>query len=189
MSASRRPSLAVLTVLLLQGCASDGPPKPREHLDRRTGATLTLAAKPWVFAREQPQLAVHARDYLTMYALQVNVGGRIEHYLAVFDWSTVDRRERTAPAGQRLLLLLDDRRWVFEGQGVDPRAAGIADWPLTPPGRGARLRVYPVDAQLLIYWMRAVEARVRIDGDPADPDARFDTWQEARAALRALVRE
>jgi hypothetical protein len=179
--------LAPLLLLVVHGCASVDATRPREHLDRRTGATLTVTAQPWVFARDQPQLAAHGRDYLSIHAVEVNVGGRLAHYLAVFDWSTVDRRQRPATRAQRLRLLLDDRQWVLEGQGVEPRAAGIADWPLKAPGRGARLRVYPADVELLRYWLKAGEVRLRSEGDPEDPDARFDSWRDGRAALAALV--
>jgi hypothetical protein len=159
----------------------------RQHLDRRTGASLAIASDPWVFAREQPHLAAHARDYLSLHALDVNVGGRRATYLAVFDWSTVDRRRRPTRSGDaRLLLLLDDRR-VPLGDDVEPRAAGLSEWPLERPGRGARLRVYPVEGELLRYWSKAASVRIVSEGDPDDPEARFESWREGRAALARLI--
>jgi hypothetical protein len=181
--------LVLLLLVMMPGCASGDPVRPREYLDRRTGATLTIAARPWSFAREQPQLAVHARDYLTIYALRVNVGGRDAHYLAVFAWSTVDRRRRPRDADAAdLTLVMDDRRVRLTGRGVAAREAGIADWPLRPPGRGARLHVFPLDEALLGHLSRAGEVRVKVE-DSSDPDAGFDSWREGRAALAALLRE
>jgi len=177
----------LLLMSALHACTSMDALRPREHLDRRTGATLTMAAQPWIFAREQPHLAVHARDYLSLQAVEVNVGGQLARYLVVFDWSTVDRREHAAPRQRRLILELDDRSWILQGEGVDPRAAGISEWPLKSPGLGAHLHVYPADEDLLRYWRLATDARVRSEGDPDDPDARLETWRDGRAALAALL--
>jgi hypothetical protein len=178
----------LVLALLLDGCSNVEALRPREHLDRRTGATLQIAAEPWIFAREQPQLAVNARDYLTVYPLRVNVGGRLAHYLAVFEWSTVDRRVAAPePDDAAFELLLDDRRVPLRGGGATLRDAGIADWPLPPPGRGARLHVYAVEESMLRYWGAATLVRVRKGGDASDPDARFDAWRDGRAALVAFL--
>lgn len=184
----RAAARVLLFALMLGGCSSVEALRPREHLDRRTGASLQIAAEPWIFAREQPQLAVNARDYLTVYPLRVNVGGRVTHYVAVFEWSTVDRRVAARePADASFELLLDDRRVLLRGGGATPRDAGIADWPLPPPGRGAQLHVYAVEESMLRYWGAATLVRVRKGGAASDPDARFDAWRDGRAALVAFL--
>lgn len=182
-------SCGLALLLMLLGCASGEALRPHEHLDRRTGATLTIAAEPWSFARQQPQLAVNARDYLTVYPLRVNVGGKLAYYLAIFEWSTVDRRMRPRePEAPGMDLLLDDRRIGLEGRGIDARDAGIASWPLQQPGRAARLRVFSIDESVLRHWSTATVVRAKIGAVATDTDAQFDTWRDGRAALVSLLR-
>ena len=50
-------------------------------LDRKTGATLQLSTRPWVLALEQPHLAAHARDYIALYAVEINTAGKRNYHL------------------------------------------------------------------------------------------------------------
>src|SRR6266481_1480979 len=71
-----------------------GSKEPSEYLDQTTAATITVVAKPLIFAHERPELAAHARDYVTLAAASVNRGGAIEHFIFAYLWSTVDDRNR-----------------------------------------------------------------------------------------------
>ena len=45
---------------------------------------------------DQPHLAGHARDYIALYAVEINTSGKRSYHLAAFLWSTVPGRERYA---------------------------------------------------------------------------------------------
>ena len=51
-----------------------------------------MAPGSLVFARERPELAVHARDYITLVPLDVNRMGKHSLYFYVYVWSTIDKR-------------------------------------------------------------------------------------------------
>ena len=75
---------------------SDGE---REYLDEKTAATVTVCGAALVFARERPELAVHARDYLTLVPVDVNRAGHARQYFYGYAWSTVDKRRLQASRG------------------------------------------------------------------------------------------
>ena len=66
---------ALLAAGHLAGCASEQPAGPREYLDERTAATITVAGESMVFAYDRPDLGVNARDYVTLTAVDVNTAG------------------------------------------------------------------------------------------------------------------
>lgn len=80
-------------------------------LDDRSGVSLRVVAEPLVLARERRDLAAHARDYLTLAAVERNEAGRRDLVLLAYRWSTIDRRvDRQDDAGARALVLLIDGR-------------------------------------------------------------------------------
>lgn len=188
MSLALRVLMRIAPLLLaLAGCATGTATRAPEVLDRRTGATLTIAPAGWLFARDRSELAVGAHDYRVAQPVSVSVGGRRRWYLAVFEWSTLDARlAPRAPADVPLRLILDDRIVVL-GPGVDPQDAGIARWPLAMPGRGARLRCYAIEEDVLRHWLAAREVRLRVGEEGQDPDGRYASRREARGALAALL--
>jgi hypothetical protein len=75
-------------------CASQDL-RPHERLDPRTAIHATILAEPWVYAREVPMLAAHARDYLNIGVVETNRAGERAYWLGVVAWSTIDRRVPT----------------------------------------------------------------------------------------------
>src|SRR6266404_5022936 len=135
----RIPCLPVVIVELaiaLGACAAARDSvAPSEYLDQTTAATITVAAKPLVFARERPELAAHARDYVTLAAASVNRGGTIEYYIFAYLWSTVDNRNRNAvaPASDNLSITADDRRISPQLAGHSFPEAGVGSAVRAPP--------------------------------------------------------
>src|SRR5262245_6154305 len=71
----------LLTTLL--GCAATPSTAPREYVDEQTAATITVAADPLVFAQDATAIG---RDFLNIYAIDVNRMGHHQQYLAVMQW-------------------------------------------------------------------------------------------------------
>src|SRR4051812_12650535 len=108
------PTLVVslaLTALLNACAASSGSGGPNEFLDEKTAATVSVAAKPLVFARERPELAAHSRDYITLAAASVNRSGTIDYFIFAYFWSTLDPRDGSAgrTPSDELTIAADDR--------------------------------------------------------------------------------
>ena len=157
---------------------------PRSLLDQGTGATIQLSARPWVLALDQPHLAAHARDYIALYAVEINTAGQRRYHLAAFFWSTVPGRARYAGNAPELTLRAADREIRLSPLGRTPREIGISRWPLAPPGRGAVLAIYEVDESLLRALSSEVPVQAHPETDPTlPPDTWFEIWRSGRRAF------
>ena len=107
-----------------------------EYLDEQTAATVTVREPALVFARERPELAVNARDYLTLGA-----GGR-----------QPGRKARQYYYG----VVHHDKRRV---SGRRPRTLGLGEAPVPPPARSAQVLVAPVSRDTQEFVARATELR------------------------------
>ena len=179
---------ALVLAALLVGSLPAQAQRPRTVLDPQTGATLALAAEPWLFARDQPHLAAYARDYVGLYAVDINTAGAHRPFLAVFFWSTIDRRKGFAGQAPRVELRVDDRRVLLTPGSESARDLGISAWPLTPPGKGAVFQVYAVDATLLRQLAESRFTSVRLLDDIDGDDEPLLTWKEGRRALAEFAK-
>lgn len=153
-------------------------------LDRRTGATLQLSTRPWLLALDQPHLAAHARDYIALYAIEINIAGKRGYHLAAFLWSTVPGRSQFAGDKPVLQLRVADRELKLDPHGRTPRDMGISQWPLKPPGHGAVLAIYEVDEALLRALSTDARVQARPTTDASLPeDVWFDVWRSGREAF------
>jgi hypothetical protein len=153
-------------------------------LDRKTGATIQLSTEPWVLALDQPHLAAHARDYIALYAVEINTSGKRSYHLAAFLWSTVPGRTNYAGDKPVLQLRVGDRELALDPLGRTPRDMGISQWPLKPPGRGAVLAIYEVDEALLRAMSTDIEVKARAVSDATLPeDVWFEVWRSGRQAF------
>jgi hypothetical protein len=83
----------------------------RQYLDDGSGLTVTSLAEPLVFAREQPMLAVHARDYVSLAPLELNNAGKRRYLIWLSGWSTIDHTVRPGAdqdADELVYLMVDD---------------------------------------------------------------------------------
>src|SRR5262245_7346855 len=89
---------AVVLLLLVTGCTMTRPVGPREYLDEKTAATITVVSDPWIFTRERFGTAVDQNDFLNVYAIDVNRQGDHRQYLAVLQSVPLKEAEAQGPA-------------------------------------------------------------------------------------------
>jgi hypothetical protein len=156
----------------------------RTYLDRQTGATITTMERPFVFARERPSLAVNARDYISLVAVEVNLAGERHLYWYGYIWTTIDDGSALATMAHEAewLLLADVRPVALHDAGAMPRALGIATPPLSAPVRHATAVVFHADADVLDYVAGAGSLSVH-----AADSAEFPLWRDARDELAAFL--
>lgn len=163
---------------LLAGCATPPPAGgEREYLDEQTAATVTVGTAALVFARERPDLAVHARDYLTLVPVDVNRSGAHQQFFVGYAWSTIDKRalpdEPAAPA--RFELVADGRRIPLASHPGALRELGIGRPPLPAPARSATLLVAPASREQQDFVLAATDLRVVLVRDSGS--ARYELWR------------
>ena len=121
----------LLAAILMAGCASEQPAGPREYLDERTAATITVAGEPMVFACDRPELGVNARDYVTLTAVDVNTSGRHATHLVGYSWSTLDKRA-LEESNSNYEVIADDRTLSLQPMPDGFRAIGVNEPPTAP---------------------------------------------------------
>lgn len=144
----------------------DSSLEAQEFTDTRTALTIIGAAEPLVVSHEEPSLAVNARDYLSLGAIEVNRLGDYEHYLVVVAWSTIDRGRIRGMSSQpvvpeRLQLRLDGRTFKLVA-GTEPDPVRDRELYPTPAAASAR-RYFRVDAPTLRAMVGAKVLQVRVD--------------------------
>ena len=95
----------LLALTALASCTTQPPHRPTskaksnstEIFDEQSGSTLSVVAKPLVFARARSDVAAFARDYATLVAVEDDRSGTYTQYLLLYRWSTVDRRMSPLP--------------------------------------------------------------------------------------------
>ena len=170
------PSLAAS--VLLASCATPAPGGgEREYLDEQTAATVTVGAPALVFARERPDLAVHARDYLTLVPVDVNRAGVHAQYFVGYAWSTIDKRsladEQATPL--RFELVADGRRIPLVQHTGSVRELGLGGPPVPPPARSATLLVAPASREQQDFILAAADVRAVLVQDSGS--ARYELWR------------
>jgi hypothetical protein len=172
--------------VLLGACASNSP-NPTQYLDEKTAATVSVVARPLLFAHERPESAAHSRDYITLTAAAVNHTGRIDCFIFAYIWSTLDRRNAnsTPAAPDELSIAADDRRIQPQLEGHSPLEAGVGTAIGAPPGGHWRLNVYRSDVATLHYLAEARHIAVLIPS-PEGP-LTYEPWNNGQGPLKALV--
>jgi hypothetical protein len=181
----RHLPLRIIACLVLSGCAAS--PQPRAYIDNETAAAISVADSGWIFARERPNLAVHAQDYVTVTPVQVNRAGKRVVYLYCQLWSTIDRRGQNAivPAQSELALIADDRRVPLPDSNSDMRRLGMGHAPVPLPNNVTDVRIAPVEIDLLQSIAGAGEVRVALNTNGATEY--FLTWRSGRAAFTEFL--
>lgn len=168
----------LLLATLAGGCATtrEEAAGPREYLDRETAATVTVGVPALVFARDRTEYAVHARDYLTLVAVDVNRGGRHAQYFFGYAWSTIGKPSAAAQSTPptRFELVADGRRIPLVHQPGPLRELGLGEAPLPPPSRTAELLVAPASREVQEFVQRASELHAVRVGEGGS--ARYDLW-------------
>lgn len=181
-----RPAVALAIALAAASCASG----PGPDVVGRTGApvdsTVTVAQGTLVFARERPELAAHARDYLTLVPVAVGGTGSQSLYFYGYVWSTIDKRGLPSSdddAGQ-FELIADDRRIPLAPVPVTPRELELAVPPMRAPSASARLVVSATDRETLEFLASAGTIRAVLVQPGGS--VRYELWSGNPDTLLAM---
>jgi hypothetical protein len=160
----------------------------RHYLDEKTAASVTLAREPLVFARERTDLAVNARDYLSLTAIEVNRAGERAYYWSGYIWSTIDRRDGTpvVDPGAQVVLMADGRPIRLVDEQSHSRGFGVATPPTPAPVRSAVALLSRVEPDVLSFVAGATDLSVLVVTEGVTES--FTEWRDGRRELQALVR-
>ena len=185
---ARPRRLAVAIALLAVGaCASSPPDGSRQYLDEKSAATVTVAEGSLVFARERPELAVHARDYLTIVPVDVNRMGTHVLYFYCFVWSTIDKRDSAAREDGTAQFETHRRRPAdparrSPGNATRARARRATGAPHRPDS--ARLLIALTDRETLAFLSRPRTRSAPSNCAMASSD-RYELWSGNRGRAAA----
>jgi hypothetical protein len=170
---------AALLSSFLVGCASAPTTAPREYLDEQTAATITAVKEPWIFTREQ-NAGNEQRDFLHLYAIDVNRMGEHRQYIAALQSSAGD-----TPVRPLLELTVGEQTHRLEALAQSPREIGIAQPIAESYTLTSAWWFYPVDKQTLATLANARDLRAKmIVGN--EPVA-YALWRDGRDELSELT--
>jgi hypothetical protein len=174
-------------------CAAAAGPGTDEFLDERTGANITVMHHAFTFAMERSTLAAHARDYVSLAAVEVDRSGQAQLYLIGYFWSTIDRRKDTAaqPSAAAVIeLIADGRRIRLRPDAALPTDLRAKRQLLAPAASQFEEAAYPVSLELLRYIAGSRVLVLRLADDAREEDDEVDSyrlWTDARSELRAFT--
>ena len=181
--------LALTALTALTACTGLRPPAVShdEIVDEQSGSTLSVVAKPLVFARERTDVAAHARDYATLVAMEVDQSGKYVYYLLLYRWSTVDRR-MTPPPDQnagKLQILAEGR--TIELAPLERVPIGLARRKeLHAPDHGDVItRAYSIDLTTLRFISTSREITVKMPQESLELP--FGLWEDGRKELKQFL--
>jgi hypothetical protein len=170
----------VLLALALVGCAGTPTGTPREYLDEQTAATITVVQEPWIFTRAQTS-ANTPRDYLHLYAIDVNRMGDHRQYFAALQSAPV------AGAPAPVLELKSGGQIVkLEAAKAQPRELGIAQPIAESYTLTAAWWYFPVDKQTLTTLAAAGDLEASLTNIEKGPIA-YVLWRDGRDELSELT--
>jgi len=186
-------SAVIALCAALAACAAARGPPAVEFFDERTGATVTIVHEALTFALERSTLAAHARDYVSLTALEVDRSGEPQLYLIGYFWSTIDRRTHTnmPDHADKSLILFADGRFI--------RLAPVASLPrdleankrlLAPQTAKFEQAAYQVPLEVLRYIANSRTVSLRLgkntDDEDEDPET-YEIWGDSREALKSFI--
>jgi hypothetical protein len=175
---------ALLGALLATGCVTPIERGDRQYVERQSAANVKICAKALVFARDRPDLAVYARDYVTLWPLDVLQDGRHALYLYGYYWSTIDKRGIDEPTG-RFSLVADGRTIPLSAAAEIFRNLGFDSPPIEPPARGAVTLLLPATRDDLRFLASAADVIALRNFDGAVE--RYDLWEDRRSAIATAL--
>jgi hypothetical protein len=175
--------ISIWVTLLLAACATPHSVTPREYLDEKTAATITVVADPWVLASER-SAENDERDFLNLYAIDVNRMGEHRQYLAVLQWwPTPDAVSgKVAPT---LQLLATDRTITLSPTPEDARALGIAQPVAQTTALGSKWWYFPVSKDVLADLAKSPDLRATLVAGSTQTS--FTKWRDGSAELIELT--
>lgn len=171
---------AMLLLATLVGCNS-AMTAPREYLDERTAATITVVRDPWIFTREANASSPQARqrDFLHLYAIDVNRMGEHRQYFAV--QQALPPEHRQPPV---LELSAGTQTTMLHAADVAAEDLGIAQPIAQSYTLSAAWWYYPVDKRLLAKLANARDLQAAL---VFDERLAYVPWRDGREELAELT--
>jgi hypothetical protein len=156
------------------------PSKVTEYLDPNTAMTVRVVSEPFIYGRDVPELAVNARDFISLGAVELDNMGKHRFFVALVSWSTIDRARIGAltPALPERLEI-GSREWRVASHA--PRDLGAGQALLEPPVArigDSWIEVKPDDLRQL-----AAKPPETIDVIVDGSRHRYTLWRRADEAL------
>lgn len=195
--AGRRPPVlaAIAAALLLTtGCATPGSTPYHQRIDEHTAATVTTVVAPVVFYADAPELAVNARDYLSVWAFEVKENAVRRLFLACELWSTIDRSRvpgiAPLPQPARITLHIEETAVPLRVVGAELRLVGLDGWPFPQPPHKGGMTVYLRVSEDQMRYLADSRNRTSVDVIGADGQSYgFTLWRDERAAIGRFLGE
>ena len=176
---------AILLALIALSSCTSSPPKvaAKEFFDEQTASTLSVVARPMVFARARSDVAAHAHDFATLVAIEVNNSGKDSEYLLLYRWSTVDPRMSPLPGEDQgeLWIQADGRTIKLKPLERLPVSLTRRSQLLLPAHGEVVARAYRVDLDQLRFLSLSSQLVVRMPQESLDTP--FTLWEDGRKAL------
>lgn len=176
--------LFVLT-LLLNACSSERVVAPREYLDERTAATITVVKDPWIFTRESVRAgSSQYRDFLHLYVIDVNRMGEHKQYIAALH-SLPSDGAIDASKPPKLELTAGEWSMSFAASTVEAREIGLAQPVAESYALDATWWYFPVDKQALATLANTsnLDAELVWRGERTS----YALWRDGREELSELT--
>lgn len=199
-----RSFVSTVILLVFAGCATTRAVTPREYLDEETAATVTVVADAWIYSEKRARPAAASmgnrsapaaafpgefapdnRDFLSVYAIDVNRMGSHRQYLAVLQSHPREGASGAADPTPTLELGVADQTLSLQPITEKPRALGIAQAPAETAMRGSRWWYFPVGKDILaaIAGSRDLQAALVVDGERIT----YEVWRDGSAELAELT--
>lgn len=172
-----RKFIGLLALVSLIGCTASPTRSPREYLDEQTAATITAVAEPWILVREGSSGS--ERDFLNLYAIDVNRMGHHRQYIAALQWfpssSALPVLELHGGGEPISLRAIDE----------DARSLGIGAPLAPPPVMGSKWWYFPVDKRVLASLAQVRSLRAKLVAN--DARTTYTAWRDGSAELGELT--
>jgi len=181
----------LLLMLLVGGCGAVGT-MPDTRLDPQTGATITRAAVPTRFFRDNSGRAAYARDFVYLGPLSVNRMGSYRYYLWLSAWSThagaIDTTQRHDEL-ETVTIFADGEPLSLEAAGWTLSTIGASVPVYERPVASAIDAYYPVTLDQIRLLSEAID--ISIQTTPGE-SGRYEVWAgsaRGTAAMQQFVRQ
>lgn len=175
-----RTLAAFLVALSLVGCTATPTLTPREYLDEQTAATITTVAEPWILVRDAASGS--ERDYLSLYAIDVNRMGDHRQYLAVMQWFPFASSTAEPPS---LQLHGAQPPITLQATSEEARVLGLARPPEPQAMPGAKWWYFPVDKTALATIAQIRNLRATLTA--GEQRTTYVIWRDGSAELSELA--
>lgn len=177
-----RLSLSLCALVMLNACVSQAV-APRSYLDEETAVTITIVAEPWIFTDKHFTYSAKDRNYLKLFAVDVNRMGEHRQYLAML----VSGIPRSLLEAETVTLDLDGggQHLSLQPTTDDLRQLGISK-PLAPTfSMTARWWYFPVGKDILATVVRSKDLKVVLVA--AERRIEYAAWRDGSAETAELT--